>query len=197
MLIPKFFCHFFYWYFIHFLDFLSPLLFYNIYWYTLWATIFNLFFYPSSQDDGILVIPTVADPPLKRNSKKAVFSEFHDRAFTLLSIASMSGCCQVTYCCHTSFHLMYFSFLSFVDLFKFYCQVTVPLGKHEDFPISVSFIAFHGADKFLLDTVLDMYPSLQEQASITSNSLSLPDTNGDMDASELLKEKVCYPFSFY
>lgn len=113
------------------------------------------------KDDGILVIPTVADPPLKLNSKKAVFSEFHDRAFTLLSIASMSGC----------------------------CQVTVPLGKHEDFPISVSFIAFHGADKFLLDTVLDMYPSLQEQASITSNSLPLPDTNGDMDASELLKEK--------
>ncbi|KAL6329680.1 hypothetical protein AAG906_026417 [Vitis piasezkii] len=109
-------------------------------------------------DDGILVIPTVADPPLKLNSKKAVFSEFHDRAFTLLSIASMSGC----------------------------CQVTVPLGKHEDFPISVSFIAFHGADKFLLDTVLDMYPSLQEQASITSNSLPLPDTNALLNWGQIL-----------
>lgn len=49
-----------------------------------------------SQDDGILVVPTVADPPMKLNSKKGLSAEFHDRAFALLSIASMSGCCQVT-----------------------------------------------------------------------------------------------------
>lgn len=47
------------------------------------------------QDDGILVVPTVADSPLKLNSKKVLLSEFHDRAFPLLSIATMSGCCQV------------------------------------------------------------------------------------------------------
>lgn len=35
-----------------------------------------------------------------------------------------------------------------------------------------------------------MYSSLQEQVGIVSNSLPLPDTNGNMDASELLKEKV-------
>ena len=69
-------------------------------------------------------------------------------------------------------------------------QVAVPLGKHEDCPISISFIAFHGADKFLLDTVLDMYLSLQEQVSFVSGSSPLPDMNGNMDASELLKEKV-------
>lgn len=40
-----------------------------------------------------------------------------------------------------------------------------------------------------------MYSSLQEQASIASNSVHLPDTNGNMDASELLKEKVCSPLS--
>lgn len=113
------------------------------------------------KDDGILVVPTVADPPLKLNVKKQLFAEFHDRAFALSSIASMSGC----------------------------CQVTIPLGKHNDCPISVSFITFHGADKFLLDTVLDMYSSLQEQASNASNLVPLPDTNGNMDASELLKEK--------
>lgn len=113
------------------------------------------------KDDGILIIPTVADPPLRLNSKKGVSSEFHDRAFPLLSIASMSGC----------------------------CQVTAPIGNHNDYPISVSFIASHGADKFLLDTVLDMYSSLQDQASIVSNSVPLPDMNGDMDASDLLKEK--------
>lgn len=78
----------------------------------------------------------------------------------------------------------------FIYILNFYYQVTLPLGKHNDCPISVSFITFHGGDKFLLDTVLDMYSSLQEQVSITSNSLPLPDTNGNMDTSELLKEKV-------
>ncbi|KAB1206893.1 Outer envelope protein 64, mitochondrial [Morella rubra] len=112
------------------------------------------------KEDGILVLPTVADPPLKLNTKKSR-SEFHDRAFVLSSIASMSGC----------------------------CQATIPLGKHNDCPISVSFITFHGGDKFLLDTVLDVHSSLQEQANIASNLVPLPDTNGNMDASELLKEK--------
>ncbi|GMJ12920.1 ARABIDOPSIS THALIANA TRANSLOCON AT THE OUTER MEMBRANE OF CHLOROPLASTS 64-V, outer membrane 64 [Hibiscus trionum] len=113
------------------------------------------------KDDGILVIPTIADPPLKLNSKKGYSTEFHDRACTLLSIASMSGG----------------------------CQVSVPLGKHDGCPISVSFVTYHGADKFLLDTVLDMYASLQDQVSIASNSAPLSDVNGNMDASELLKEK--------
>jgi len=47
------------------------------------------------QDDGILVIPTVADNQLKLNTMKGFSSEFHDRTFTLSSIASVSGCCQV------------------------------------------------------------------------------------------------------
>lgn len=76
-------------------------------------------------------------------------------------------------------------------LFYILLQATIPLGKHNDCPISVSFITFHGGDKFLLDTVLDVHSSLQEQASIASNLVPLPDTNGNMDASELLKEKVC------
>ena len=66
------------------------------------------------------------------------------------------------------------------------------MGKHDDFPISISFISYHGADKFLLDTIVDMYSSLQEHVGIVSNSAPLPDTNGNMDASELLKEKVGY-----
>ncbi|XP_065870365.1 outer envelope protein 64, mitochondrial [Euphorbia lathyris] len=113
------------------------------------------------KDDGILVIPTVADPPLKLNTKKGYSAESQDRALILSSIASLSGC----------------------------CQVAIPLGKHDDCPVSVSFLSFHGADKFLLDTVLDIYSSLQEQVHIVSNSAPLPDTNGNMDASELLKEK--------
>ncbi|KAL9238352.1 hypothetical protein vseg_012784 [Gypsophila vaccaria] len=113
------------------------------------------------KEDGILVLPTIADPPIKCNSRKGLPAEFYDRALVLSSLSSMSGC----------------------------CQVTVPLGEHNGFPISVSFIASHGADKFLLDTILDSYPSLRQQASIDSNSLPLTDANDDMDAAELLKEK--------
>ncbi|KAJ8755633.1 hypothetical protein K2173_022228 [Erythroxylum novogranatense] len=113
------------------------------------------------KDNKILVIPTVADPPSQLNSKNAYYTECNERALMLSSIASISGC----------------------------CQVAIPLGEHDNFPISVSFIAYHGGDKFLLDTLLDMYSSLQEQASIASNSALLPDTNGDIDTSEILKEK--------
>ncbi|KAL0335115.1 UNVERIFIED_CONTAM: Outer envelope protein 64, mitochondrial [Sesamum radiatum] len=113
------------------------------------------------KDDGILVIPTVADPPLKRNSKKGLPAEYLDRMSALLSIANMSGG----------------------------CQVAIPFGKHDESPISVSFIASHGMDKFLLDTVLDMHSSLQEEVSAVSSFSPLPYTNGNMDAAELLKEK--------
>ncbi|XP_042409717.1 outer envelope protein 64, mitochondrial-like [Zingiber officinale] len=113
------------------------------------------------KDDGILVIPTVADFPFKRDLRKKLTCEIEDRLHALLSIAGMSGC----------------------------CQVTVPLGKYEEYPISISFIAAHGADKLLLDTIVDIYPSLQEQISVASNSGPIPYINGDMDAAELLKEK--------
>ncbi|TMW94251.1 hypothetical protein EJD97_010525 [Solanum chilense] len=113
------------------------------------------------KNDGILVLPTVADPPLKLKSRKGLYAEVHDRAFVLLGIASMSGC----------------------------CQAAIPFGEHENYPISLSFIASHGTDKFLLDTVLDMYSSIQDEVSIQSSASPLPDTNGSIDASELLKEK--------
>lgn len=113
------------------------------------------------KDDKILVIPTVSDPPLKLNTKKTYSAEFRDRTLVLSSIGSMSGC----------------------------CQVAIPLGKYNEHPISISFITYHGGDKFLLDTVLDLYDSLQEQANFASNLVPLPDTNGSIDASELLKEK--------
>lgn len=114
------------------------------------------------KDDGILVIPTTADLPPKLSTKKGISSEFRDRIFALSSISSVSGC----------------------------CEVVVPLGRQDDCPISISLLTFHGADKFLLDTVLDIFSALQEQVSIASNSSSpFADTNGDMDASELLKEK--------
>ncbi|KAK6777875.1 hypothetical protein RDI58_024593 [Solanum bulbocastanum] len=113
------------------------------------------------KNDGILVLPTIADPPLKLKSRKGLSAEVHDRAFALLGIASMSGC----------------------------CQAAIPFGEHDNHPISLSFIASHGTDKFLLDTVWDMYSSIQEEVSIQSSASPLPDTNGSIDASEFLKEK--------
>ncbi|XP_049401274.1 outer envelope protein 64, mitochondrial [Solanum stenotomum] len=113
------------------------------------------------KNDGILVLPTIADPPLKLKSRKGLSAEVHDRAFALLGIASMSGC----------------------------CQAAIPFGEHDNYPISLSFIASHGTDKFLLDTVLDMYSSIQDEVIIQSSASPLPDTNGSIDASELLKEK--------
>ncbi|KAG6409147.1 hypothetical protein SASPL_132181 [Salvia splendens] len=115
----------------------------------------------SNRDNGILIIPTVCDPPLKLNSKKSLLAEFHDRTYALLGITSMSGG----------------------------CQAAIPLGIHDDSPVSISLVASHGIDKFLLDTVLDMYSSLQQEVSIISSSSPLPDTNSNMDTAELLKEK--------
>ncbi|XP_057803998.1 outer envelope protein 64, mitochondrial [Salvia miltiorrhiza] len=113
------------------------------------------------KDDGILIIPTVCDPPFKLNSKTSLLAEFHDRTYALLGITSMSGG----------------------------CQAAIPLGTHDDSPVSISLVASHGTDKFLLDTVLDMYSSLQQEVSIISSSSPLPDANSNMDTAELLKEK--------
>ncbi|PON79146.1 Amidase [Trema orientale] len=94
------------------------------------------------KDEGILVIPTIADPPPKVGGKEILSEQFQNRAFSLLSIASISGC----------------------------CQVTVPLGFHEKCPVSVSFIARHGGDRFLLDTLHSLYATLQEQADVATKS---------------------------
>lgn len=98
------------------------------------------------------------------------------------------------------FPILQISFHSLVISYSvpcFECQASIPFGEHDNYPISLSFIASHGTDKFLLDTVLDMYSSLQEEVSIQSSASPLPDANGSIDASELLKEKVLfYSFSF-
>lgn len=86
--------------------------------------------------------------------------------------------------------IVLFFILEFEYILIIYYQVAVPFGKYNEHPISISFITYHGGDKFLLDTVLDLYDSLQEQANFASNLVPLPDTNGRFDASELVKEKV-------
>ncbi|KAM5570404.1 translocon at the outer membrane of chloroplasts 64 [Rosa sericea] len=113
------------------------------------------------KDDGILVIPTMADPPSKLGGKTLLSEEFRSRAFGLLSIASLSGC----------------------------CQVTIPLGLHNKNPVSVSFIARHGGDRFLLDTLQTMYTSLQEQADLVTNTKLSKNALTREQSAEVSKEK--------
>ncbi|CAN6246050.1 unnamed protein product [Urochloa humidicola] len=116
------------------------------------------------KDTGILVLPTTAGYPLKRNSKERLSSGFEERMYKFVGIAALSGC----------------------------CEVTIPL-VNLDHHVSLSFVAAHGSDKSLLRTILDTYPLIQEQVVMASKLVATPVTNGDadidVDASELLKEK--------
>ncbi|KAJ6411264.1 hypothetical protein OIU84_007928 [Salix udensis] len=112
------------------------------------------------KDDGILVVPTTAYLPPKIGGKEILSEEFQSSSFGLMSIASLSGC----------------------------CQVTVPLGYYNKCPISVSLIARHGSDRFLLDTVQTMYKTLQEQAETYVNS-TWSNTDSGGNSAEMAKEK--------
>ncbi|KAJ0232494.1 Outer envelope protein 64 [Hirschfeldia incana] len=113
------------------------------------------------KDDGILVIPTMPSVPPKLGSKETISEDYQNRASSLLCVASISGC----------------------------CQVTVPLGQHEKCPVSVSLIARHGGDRFLLDTVQKMYASLQENSSLIANPKSSTNTISQEESDEIAKEK--------
>ncbi|XAR63968.1 Amidase [Bertholletia excelsa] len=113
------------------------------------------------KDDGILVIPTIADPPPKTGGKEMFSEDYLSRAFSLLSVASVSGC----------------------------CQATLPLGLHDKCPISVSLLARHGGDRFLLDTVQTIYASLQEQAETVKNSKLSAKVVSQETSAEIAKEK--------
>ncbi|KAH0913451.1 hypothetical protein HID58_036772 [Brassica napus] len=76
-------------------------------------------------ENGVLVIPTVPGPPPHLQADVVALESFRSRAFSLLSIAGVSGL----------------------------CQVSIPLGLHENLPISVSLVANHGSDGFLLSLV--------------------------------------------
>ncbi|KAK1549169.1 hypothetical protein Q3G72_013194 [Acer saccharum] len=66
-------------------------------------------------DYGILVIPTVPGLPPKLQTDVKELESFRARAFSLLSIAGVSG----------------------------FCQVSVPLGLYDNLPVAVSLLAKH------------------------------------------------------
>ncbi|KAK1549164.1 hypothetical protein Q3G72_011008 [Acer saccharum] len=89
-------------------------------------------------DYGILVIPTVPDPPPKLQMDATKFESFRARAFSLLSIAGVSG----------------------------FCQVSVPLGLYDNLPVAVSLLAKHGSDGFLLNLVETLHNTIKKEIEI-------------------------------
>ncbi|XWS64563.1 hypothetical protein CRYUN_Cryun05aG0014700 [Craigia yunnanensis] len=94
-------------------------------------------------DHGILALPTApGDPPLLQTDP-ATLEIFGVRAFSLLSIAGVSG----------------------------FCQVSIPLGMHNNLPVSISLLAKHGSDAFLLNLVETLYDTLKEEIAMQENEL--------------------------
>ncbi|XP_054800743.1 amidase 1 [Prosopis cineraria] len=91
-------------------------------------------------DFGVLVFPTVPGPPPKLKTNTPDLEIFRANAFALLSIAGVSG----------------------------FCQVNIPLGIHDDLPVSVSLVATHGADGFLLNLVECLYDLLKQEITPSS-----------------------------
>uniref|UniRef100_A0A0E0KI15 Amidase domain-containing protein n=1 Tax=Oryza punctata TaxID=4537 RepID=A0A0E0KI15_ORYPU len=113
------------------------------------------------KDDGILVIPTVLGCPPKLNARELSSEDYNVQTSCLTSLASMSGC----------------------------CQVTVPLGTHDKCPVSVSLIARHGGDRFLLDTIQTIYATIEEQVDVLAKSNVSSKQAMSEEAAEAAKEK--------
>eukprot|EP00257_Ricinus_communis_P013232 XP_015570624.1 amidase 1 isoform X1 [Ricinus communis] len=96
------------------------------------------------EEFGIIAIPTVPGVPPKLNTDPTTLEIFRAKAFSLLSITGVSGFCQVLLSC------------------SFYC-VSIPLGMHDGLPVSISLLAKHGSDVFLLNVVETLYDTLQEE----------------------------------
>jgi Asp-tRNA(Asn)/Glu-tRNA(Gln) amidotransferase A subunit family amidase len=72
-------------------------------------------------------------------------------------------------------------------------QVNIPAGEAENAPLGVSLMAKHGADRFLLDTTLALYPTVQEEVKKSQASRNtVAAVNGKNNAAEIAKEKVAY-----
>ncbi|KAF2298323.1 hypothetical protein GH714_022213 [Hevea brasiliensis] len=95
--------------------------------------------FKKTMDFGILAIPTVPGRPPKLNTDPTTLEIFRAEASSLLSIAGLSG----------------------------FCQVSIPLGMYNDVPVAISLLAKHGSDGFLLNVVETLYDTLQEQIAIS------------------------------
>ncbi|KAL8533164.1 hypothetical protein ACS0TY_009423 [Phlomoides rotata] len=90
-------------------------------------------------DSSILAMPTVPGPPPKLKTEPTPLESFRAKAFSLLSVAGVSG----------------------------FCQVSIPLGMYDGLPISVSLVAKHGSDGFLLSFVENLHTTLKEHLNFS------------------------------
>uniref|UniRef100_A0A2N9EVQ6 Amidase domain-containing protein n=1 Tax=Fagus sylvatica TaxID=28930 RepID=A0A2N9EVQ6_FAGSY len=82
--------------------------------------------------------PQFQGPPPKLQSDPTALEALLVKTFSLLSIAGVSG----------------------------FCQVSIPLGLYDNLPVSISLLAKHGSDGFLLNLVEILYDTLQEEVGI-------------------------------
>ncbi|CAA0825335.1 Amidase 1 [Striga hermonthica] len=90
-------------------------------------------------DFGILALPIVPGHPPKLQTNPTTLEDFRAKAFSLLSVAGVSG----------------------------FCQVSIPLGMQEGLPVSISLMAKHGSDGFLLGFVEALYTTLKDQSTFS------------------------------
>ncbi|XAR49106.1 Amidase [Bertholletia excelsa] len=93
-------------------------------------------------DFGILAIPTTPGPPPKLQMDPTTSERLYVRAFSLLSVAGVSG----------------------------FCQVSIPLGMYDNLPVSISLLAKHGSDRLLLNLVQMLHETLKEQIEIAQKN---------------------------
>ncbi|KAK6127746.1 hypothetical protein DH2020_038522 [Rehmannia glutinosa] len=68
-------------------------------------------------------------------------------------------------------------------------KVALPVGVHEKCPVSLSLLARHGGDRFLLDTLQTVYASFQEQADTAAKPKSSSKAVTQETSAEMAKEK--------
>ncbi|KAH9604589.1 hypothetical protein KSS87_006582 [Heliosperma pusillum] len=122
-------------------------------------------------DSGILVIPTVPGPPPKLLTEPTSLETFRARAFSLLSIAGVSGFCQVNpYFCHNIDDISRLNHNVNLLQLTLIFQVSIPLGTYEDLPVAVSLLAKHGSDMFLLNLAEILGSTLEEYIEVAELS---------------------------
>ncbi|XP_065615942.1 amidase 1 isoform X2 [Quercus suber] len=89
-------------------------------------------------DCGVLAIPTVLEPPPKLQCDPIQLEALLVKTFSLLSMAGLTG----------------------------FCQVSIPLGLYDNLPVAISLLAKHGSDGFLLNLVESLYKNIQEEVGI-------------------------------
>uniref|UniRef100_A0A2N9HHF1 Amidase domain-containing protein n=1 Tax=Fagus sylvatica TaxID=28930 RepID=A0A2N9HHF1_FAGSY len=92
-------------------------------------------------DFGVLAIPTVPGPPPELQSDPIPLEAFLAKAFSLLSIAGVSGFCQVL-------SLSLSLFVCVCVCVVRHDKVSIPLGLYDNLPVAISLLAKHGSEWF-------------------------------------------------